>query len=503
MKLFGRPRPATEAPARPIVVTLLEGWGTRAAEPHKLAFKTRTPAFNRLVQRSTVTSVDPGTACRSLAGAVSAIAQGKAPLAPHTALDAVLRTSGGLGAHEGFRAFVRDLSKVGGDCHMLCCLTSSGIEGMTEQAAKIAAHLSHEGIRVWVHVVLDGRDTPHDAGLSAMSEFMDDVAGVDQVRFATITGRAHVLDETADTKSLLLARDAMLDAAPQVAQGLGAYIDAENRKGTNDADIKPAADPAYPGLRSDDALLIIHPQPDGFSALVNTLLPDDNLTVPSARPSTLSACRRMIGWPYAAQTTPAGTSPQARAPIALFQPTHPRLPDIIAAAGHSSLIAVPAMHHALAAAHLEGCTPPASRAQQTATALDAAEIAVHAIKQNSHDVIFALLTGAPAAARGGSETLARRTIEQQDKALGRIGAILERRGGTLLALGTDTSLSDASADALPVLLSPGDGHTLLKPGTLANIAPTVLALAGLPPHETFGNASLLMIDEGHDAVASS
>lgn len=502
MRLFGRPKTTGDAPARPVVVAMLQGWGAVADNPRAPIFSTRTPAFNRLAQRAAATSITPATTPTSMSSALSAIAEGNSAVAPSSPLEAVLRAPGGLAEHAGFQSFVKDLTRVGGDCHLLCCLTSSGIEGLTAHAAKIAANLSHAGIRVWVHAVLDGRDTAPDAALGALHEFHEDVAGVDTVRFATVSGRAFALDETADTKALSLVRDAIVDASPQERSGLAQYIDGQNRAGINDGDIKPAADQTYPGMRSDDALLILHPQADGFSDLLKVLVPGDTLDVPSARPSTLSACRRMIGWPQ------AGTSPaaQARQPLSLFQPSHPRLPDIVRSADLSLMMAAPRHEHTVWAASVEGCTPKASKTLVATNALEAADAAVRAIKEDKTDVIFALLAGVPAAARmPGSASLdpaARRIIEQQDKGLGRIAAIIERRGGTLMAIGTDTSLGLATS--LPCLIhgGPCSSDTPLNAGTLADIAPTILDLAGAQPHEQLSGMSLLAHEEVIDAAAS-
>lgn len=507
MRLFGRPKTTGDAPARPVVVAMLQGWGAVAGNPRAPIFSTRTPAFNRLAQRAAATSIAPATTPTSMSSALAALAEGNRAVAPSSPLEAVLRAPGGLAEHAGFQSFVKDLTRVGGDCHLLCCLTSSGIEGFTAHAAKIAANLSHAGIRVWVHAILDGRDTALDAALGALHEFHEDVAGVDTVRFATVSGRAFALDETADTKALALVRDAIVDASPQERSGLAQYIDAQNRAGMNDGDIKPAADQTYPGMRSDDALLILHPQADGFSDLLSALVPGDTLDVPSARPSTLSACRRMIGWPQAGTSKP-GTSPaaQARQPLSLFQPSHPRLPDIVRSADLSLMMAAPRHEHTLWAASVEGCTPKASKTLVATNALEAADAAVRAIKEDKTDVIFALLAGVPAAVRmPGSQTLdpaARRIIEQQDKGLGRIAAIIERRGGTLMAIGTDTSLGLATS--LPCLIhgGPCTSETQLNAGTLADIAPTILDLAGAQPHDQLSGTSLLTHEEVIDAAAS-
>ena len=516
MRLFGRSRQGgsgsvEDGPARPLVIALLQGWGAGAADARLPAFSARTPAFNRLARRAAATTLTPAPVPASLATGLTAIAEGGEPQDPRARLDALMRADGGLMADRGFSAFAHDLSRIGGDCHLLCSLTPSGIEGFTAHAARIAATLAYEGIRVWVHAVLDGRDSAPDAALKAMHEFREDVAGVEGVQFATISGRAFALDSSADKKALSLVRNAVVDADPQTRDGLGQFIDAQNRGGIIDGDITPMADIAYPGMRGDDALLVLHPQAEGLTPLLRTLLPEGGLTIPASRPVTLSACRRVIGWTQPAPPSLPASRAAALQPLLTLEPLQPRLPSVLRDAGLTVAMAVPQAQHGLWAESMEGCPLAASRAVPAPTALDVADAAVQWIKQGETDVIFALLGGVPASARSlgtmASGSAARRIVEQQDKALGRLAAILERRGGTLVAMGTDTSL--AAASALPLLIHGGavTQETPLATGTLANVAPTLLALAGLPleamPHRDTGAIStpLLTLPEGLDAAS--
>ncbi len=472
MKLFGKPNtPQPGEPPRPVVLALLEGWGADARGPAMVA---RTPAFNRLAQRFGMLEIEPGPAPRSFASSVAAIAQGQPPQVPDARLEALFRADGGIGANPAVEAFIKRLNHVGGDCHILCVLTPSGLEGRTAHAAKLAATLSHEGIRVWVHAILDGRDAPSDGALMALREFTDDVAGAGQVRLATVAGRAHALDVEAGAEALAAVRNAMVDAMPQAETALGEYIDEQNRRGVSDADIKPASDPAYPGMRSDDALLILHPQPAGMAALVEAIAPEGGLDVPSTgRPITLSARRRILGWPAAGD--------QALAPLETFEPARPLLPHALAENGVPLLIAGPHRGATAISVDFEGCTPSASRMTRCAGPVDVADTIVKAVKAGAPDFLTAFLSGPPSAARGSDASQARKFAELQDKALGRIASTLERKGGLLIAVGTDRSLGAATATHLPLIAAVPSAtpEKISGRGTLDAIAPTVLALLGL------------------------
>ena len=471
MKLFGRSA-CLPPGGGPVVVAFLEGWAA-AGDPHVPALAARTPAYARLARRANTFGLRPGPA-PSFAAAMAAIAEAKPPRAPDVALDRLMRRDGGLMAEPGFANFVRELSAVGGDCHLVTVLTPSGIEGRTGHAAKVAATLAYEGIRVWLHAILDGRDTAPDGALAALRAFEDDVAGSPDIRLATIAGRAHVLDETATPESLAAACRAMADATPAAPASLPDHIDTANRRGKNDALIAPVAAPGYPGMRSDDAVLLLHPRPDGLQGLLDALVPGGGLAVPGPRPIALTACRRLIGWPHAGD--------QARAPVHLFQPARPRLPARIAEIdAHLSMIA-PAAQVPLIAASFEGCTAAASRLAPVSGPLEVSDAAVREIKRGHAGTIMAFLCGMPGAARGAhAGTAARRIVEIQDKALGRIAAIMERRGGTLVALGTDTALCDPArldpdAAVLPCLVL-GPKPPASPPAGLEDVAALLLDMS--------------------------
>lgn len=488
MKLFGRSS-GTAPGGGPLVIAFLEGWAVADEACAHPAVAARTPAWARLIRRGRafhlplLTGRDtsgrhtsgrkpPG---RDATAALAAIAEAHPPEAPDADLARLLRHEGGLMAHPGFSAFVRDLARVGGDCHLVGVLTDSRIEGHTGHLARIAATLAHEGIRVWLHAILDGRDNAPDGALAELRAFQDDTAGLPDIRLATIAGRAHVLDETADERSRAALRLVVAEATPAAGEDLALHIDRANRRGTGDALIQPVAARDYPGLRSDDAILTVHPRPDGLAALAAALAPEDALNVPGPRPIALTACRALIGWPH--------EGAPGRAPIAPFQPARPRLTDHLIHQGAAPLMAAPASFLARAAAAFEGSPESASRIEPHAGLLEVADAAVAAIKAGAQGPVIAFLGGIPATARspeGASQ--ARRIAELQDKALGRIAAMLERRGGTLLAVGTDAALDTGGrATGLPALLL-GDAEPAGMAGTAAlrgleDIAGLILDLA--------------------------
>ncbi len=104
-----------------------------------------------------------------------------------------------------------------------------------------------------------------------------------------------------------------------------------------------------------------------------------------------------------------------------------------------------------------------------------------------------------------------------DKALGKITAILEKRGGTLAIVGSHGNAEDMRRDetgaansrntrsAVPFVIDGPkelNAALALKPGHLADVAPTLLSLLGVDiPSEMTGHSLFVRNEaEAHEAV---
>jgi 2,3-bisphosphoglycerate-independent phosphoglycerate mutase len=140
---------------------------------------------------------------------------------------------------------------------------------------------------------------------------------------------------------------------------------------------------------------------------------------------------------------------------------------------------------------------------------------VAAIDEGRHDFILVNYANTDMVGHTGDFDAARRAVEAVDACLGRVAAAVRRRGGAMLITadhGNAETMRDPETgqphtahtlNPVPVLLvePPRPGRNAqrgLRPGRLADVAPTILELLGLArPAEMTGRSLLLPADEAH------
>ena len=518
---------------RPFVLALLDGWGVRAERENNALALARTPIFDRLAATGARTLLNaageavglaPGAAGHAQIGHMT-IAAGRTVSLPGAQVQAALSASNTapIANNAIFKALVHRLRSVGGAIHLVGLVSPAGIHGHQHYMAVLAALLSHENIQVWIHALMDGEDTPPRSGLTHFAEFLDDIAGATHVNIATVSGRSFAMSRTGDWAAIERTYRAIADAeGPRIEHG-PSYVNDGYRDGLTDAGLPPAILPRYRGIRQDDALLFVNLRPDQIHRLAESLLTPDFQTF--ARPQSL-------GLSAACSLTPlAGDLGQEISALFPAPSPSPTLSESIAAAGLSQLqIAETANEAHLALFHRAGRTqtlpgeevwlaetPVAALDKRPDMAtLDAAAYAVKAIKKASHDVIVINFSNAAYAGHTGNLAAARKAAESVDKCLGKLTAMIEKQRGTLLVAGvygnaermadeTGAAWPANTAAHTPLLLidtAKNSPPQTLRPGTLADLAPTMLNLLRLPiPALMTGGSLLVPLDQ--DARASA
>jgi 2,3-bisphosphoglycerate-independent phosphoglycerate mutase len=138
--------------------------------------------------------------------------------------------------------------------------------------------------------------------------------------------------------------------------------------------------------------------------------------------------------------------------------------------------------------------------------------AVEAIKSRKYDLIVLNYANPDMVGHTGSLPAAVKAVETVDTGLGRIAEAITRAGGALLVTadhGNCEMMRDPATggphtahttNPVPVLLL-GDGNVSLAAGRLADVAPTLLELMGLPqPSEMTGRSLLRASSERSDVA---
>jgi len=518
----------------PLVFAILDGWGNRAEAAANTIANAKTPIYDRLAARGIRTMVAAGGEAVGLPAdhpgnaeaGHRALGAGRAePQFANRIASAIAGTAGEKFANNPeLLKLIQKTRSVGGAVHLIGLISPAAVQGHQYHLAVLAALLSHEGIQVWIHAILDGEDTGAQEGADFLAEFLNDIEGAENAALATVMGRRYALDRQHRPTHLAQAIKTIAEADAPVAEYPVPHIVSCYERGLSDADVPPVIMSGYGGLRQDDVPLLALLRADSASPLMAALVGDD--TAPQALPNPVNISAAFSLTPMA---PPLDASVQA-----LFE--EPRLSgtlsEALAAAGKRQLYLSDATFPAGLGWYqrggrttdLDGETHvilPGHKRQQfdkkpELAALDIADEAVKQIKAGNADVVIIHFPNVALAAHSGNAVLARKAAEIVDKALGKITAILEKRGGSLMIVGSHGNAEDMRRDeqgaansrntraAVPLVIDgPRDlnASMALKPGHMADVAPTLLSLLGLnSPGEMTGHSLLVSNEaEAHEA----
>ena len=515
---------------RPLVLVTLDGWGLRAEREANAIALARTPIFDRLAGRGLETSLIASGEAVGLApgkpgnaqAAYQTLGAGAPVEHPLLKVNRALDADGenAITNHPVLRQLIAKARPLGGAVHLIGMASPAGIAGHQRHLAVLAALLSHEGMEVWVHAIMDGQDTPPQEGIEHLAELTEDIAGAENAELGSVMGRRFGFDARCEPARVEAALKALIETDAPRAEYLSVHLDNAYRKGLADDDIPPAISQTYRGIRADDAVLLVNLRPDYAHALISAL------TGPDARPhapvlSGVYSLLRLSG--------PLGQEVEW-----MFEPEKPEttLAETLSSAGMSQLVlcetAAEANLWTFARAGRETLlfgetvlvadTPPPAKLLRRGE-LAAAEITnetVNAIKKGSHDLIIANYPNAALLGRTGNLKATVAAVEAVDRQLGKIAAQIEKRGGTLLICGTygkaermtdpgSGQQSRVTTEArVPFVLASASSGLALRPGTLADIAPTLLNLLDLPiPPAMHGRPLIVPQSEVADEAASA
>lgn len=508
---------------RPLVLISLDGWGISAEREANALAHARTPVYDRLAgtylhTALTTTGADVGMPSGKPGGQQAGymtMGAGRAIKQDIARINLAIQDEGprGLAANQVLHKIIQRVRPLGGAVHLIGLVSPGGMAGHQNHLAVLAALLSHEGVKVFIHAITDGIDTPPQSGVTCITEFLDDIAGAENAQLASVAGRGLAFDETANPASLAAVLKAIVDADVTRTEYLSAYVDRCYAKKLNDDRVTPAIAHNYHGLRRDDAVLLVNLRPDLGASLMQALLTSHAGGLLSAAYSLVALDGEGLETveplfaPLAAPTTIAEAFSQAGLTQLLMTET-------MAEKNLSNFwrAGVPRLYRGETLALAE--TPPLAKMEKRPelSAADLAIEAVNAIKKADRDFLMVNFANVALLGRTGNMRATIEAAEAIDKSLGKIAAQVEKRGGTMVitsAFGRGERMADLATgqpwhgpttSSVPfTLVSPATlqqgTRTSLRYGTLCDVAPTLLDLMGLARPDSMTGSSLLTCPE--------
>jgi 2,3-bisphosphoglycerate-independent phosphoglycerate mutase len=513
---------------RPLVLCILDGWGERQKADDNAIEIARTPNWHGLKARwphaqlqasEHYVGLPDGQMGNSEVGHTN-IGAGRVVLQDLPRIDAAI-AEGKLATMPGLCDFIGKLKESRGTAHLMGLMSPGGVHSHQRQIAALARILAEAGVPVAVHAFLDGRDTPPKTTVLYVRQFQEDVAGLRDLRIATLCGRYYAMDRDKRWDRVEKAYRAIVAGVGERTDDPLQAVEAAYARAETDEFVTPTAIAGYVGMRDGDGLLIANFRADRIREFATALL--DPEFSGFTREKRVAFCAALGLVEYSTELN--------RFLATLFPPENlnDSFGEVVSRAGLTQLRVAETEKYAHVTFFFNGgrelvfpgeeriLVPSPKVAtydqQPEMSAPEVTDKVVEAIRSGRFDAIVMNYANADMVGHTGRIDAATKAVETIDFCLGRLSEAVEQAGGTLV-ITADHGNAEMMRDRETG--EPHTAHTLnpvpfvvvnppaeighLENGRLSDIAPTLLDILGLTTPAAMTGHSLISSTAGRHAA---
>ncbi len=506
----------------PVVLVVLDGWGIRSERDHNAIALGRTPTYTELLERFPHASlVTSGEAVGLPAGQMGNSEVGHMNLgAGRVVYQDLSRIDKSIRDEEFFAnpALVAAMSRCAGDrhaLHLVGLVSRGGVHSHLRHLEALVELARRQRLaQLFVHAFTDGRDTAPTAAADDIAAVERTLADAGVGHIATVIGRYHAMDRDQRWDRTRRAYAAMTRGIGATAPDAATLVADAHAAGTTDEFIEPGvvtdADGRPVGsLRDGDSVVFFNFRADRARQLTRALAFDDDAFDGFERPLR----------PAVSVTTMTEYDATYGLPVAFDPPSlSGNVAEVLAAAGRTNLRLAETEKYAhvtyffnsgeeRAYAGEERILVPSPQVptydlQPEMSAAGITDTLVDDVEHGRHDVIVCNFANADMVGHTGNLDAATRAVSTLDGCLSRIAAAVTGAGGTVIVTadhGNAEKMWDAerkgphtahTSNPVPVLIIHKElsrARHVLRDGSLRDVAPTLLSIAGIDvPQEMTG-----------------
>ena len=522
---------------RPVMLTILDGWGLSDFPENNAVAQAHTPNFDRLmrgphtqlVAHGVDVGLPPGVMGNSEVGHLN-IGAGRIVFQDSSLIDQSIRT-GEFFDNENLLAAIQKVKENDGRLHLLG-LTSNGnvhaSEGHYFALLEMAARHGLTGDRVVFHVFTDGRDTPPQSGLGYVSRLLEQMMKTGTGCIGSVVGRYYAMDRDTRWPRVEQAYELLTQGIGYSAPDAISAIQSAYERGETDEFIGATVvldreGNPRPRILDGDAVIFFNYRSDRGRELTDVFLdPDFDKDLPAVAPDPerapfVRAVRPIVLWTTMTRYSEDQSAPYAFGP----RPQRDGLGETVAKAGKTQLRIAETEKYPHVTFFFSGGleTPWHGEERSLVNSPDVAtydlqpemsepEVArrvTDAIESGELDLIVLNFANPDMVGHTGILSAAVAACEATDEGLGMVMDAIERAKGALIVI-ADHGNCEVMVD--PITGEPHTAHTtnpvpcalwghfpdgakLRGGGRLADIAPTLLDLMKLQKPAAMTGVSLL------------
>jgi 2,3-bisphosphoglycerate-independent phosphoglycerate mutase len=518
-------RPRFRPAVRPVVLVILDGFGCREATPDNAIARAKKPNWDGLIAACPHTAIDAsglavglprGQMGNSEVGHLN-IGAGRVIYQDYTRIDHAIET-GEFARNAALSGAVATAKARGTALHVLGLVSPGGVHSHERQIAAMVEMAATGGApRVLVHAFLDGRDTPPKSADASLACMQDACARHPGTRIASIVGRYYAMDRDQRWERLTEAYALLVDGrANYRAASARAGLAAAYARGETDEFVRATAivdAGGRPATMADgDVVVFMNFRADRARQLTRALTDASFGGFPRGRAPRLAAFVCLTSYGDEFRDLPVAFPPQ---------PVANGFGEYVAAHGLTQLRIAETEKYAHVTYFFSGGVETAYPGEdrilvpspKVATydlkpemsAFEVTDRLVAAIGSGAYDAIVCNYANGDMVGHTGNLDAATRAVEVLDTCVGRVVAAARAAGGEALITadhGNAEKMRDEATGqphtAHTLYLVPfvyvGRKATMASGGALQDVAPTLLAMLGLPqPPEMTGRSMLAFV----------
>lgn len=501
---------------KPVVLCILDGWGLSAETTANAPFLAETPTFdklmaecpnNTLITHGRDVGLPTGQMGNSEVGHTN-IGAGRVVAMDLGQIDLAIE-EGSFQQNEALLAFIETLKTTGGTAHLMGLVSDGGVHGHLVHIIAAIKTIADAGVPVVFHAMTDGRDVAPKSAFTYFHELQE--AMPDGAKIGTVTGRYYAMDRDNRWERVGEAFDAMVHGKGLKSQTAHAAVDAAYQREESDEFITATVIDDYAGAKDGDGVFCLNFRADRAREILRAIgEPGFDAFDVGQRPE------------WAALLGMVEYSDSHNAYMETVFPSRDivnTLGEWVAKQGKTQFHLAETEKYPHVTFFLNGgkedpvegedrymAASPKVATYDLQPEMSAGEVTDAFVKaiEDGYDLIVTNFANPDMVGHTGDLKAAMKACEAVDQGLARVVAALEKSGGAMIVTadhGNCETMVDPvtggphtahTTNPVPVVLFGGPkGASLRGGGRLADLAPTLLQLMGLPQPDEMTGQSLL------------
>lgn len=506
---------------KPVALVILDGWGLCGKEP-SVCTVANTPVFRRLLETcpnsmlqasAEAVGLMPGQMGDSNVGHLN-IGAGRIVYQDVVRLNMQIK-SGEFFTNPVLVEAVENAKRHSSALHLMGLVSDGGVHSLEDHLYALLELARRHGLtKVYVHAFLDGRDVPPTSAGTYLARLEEEMKRLGTGKIASISGRYYPMDRDKRWERVETAWKLFFKGEGPSASGWRQALEDSYSKGVHDEFVVPTR--LLQGedgiIRPKDSVIFFNYRADRARELSHAFTDDDFQGFDRGPKPDVYFCGLMK---YEEDLS----GHYAYLPLTLDN----TLGEVVSKAGLKQLRAAETEKYAHVTFFLNGKKddpfPGEDRIlipspRHCATYDEAPEMSAYAvtrevvakIRENKYDLIVLNYANPDMVGHTGVFEAAVKALEAVDECLGMLLEAIEEAGGVALVIADHGNVEDVgptdegghtyhSHNPVPCILVGDNYGRTLRPGILADVAPTVLELLGLPKPPEMDRDSLLVTSE--------